>query len=144
MINETLIRTRYAETDQMGVIYHANYFTWFEIGRTEFFRELNMDYRELEEENILLPVIDVGCKYIRAAKYDDEIIIKTKLTNIRGVKLIFNYEIIRKSDNVLLAEGYTKHGFVTKELKPINFKKKMPHVWEALNQSIEGEDKSAI
>lgn len=140
MINETIIRTRYAETDQMGVIYHANYFTWFEIGRTEFFRQLKMNYRELEEENILLPVIDVGCKYIQSAKYDDEIIIKTRLINLKGVKLEFRYEIVRKVDNVLLAEGYTKHAFVNKELKPVNFKKKMPHVWDALNQSIEGEE----
>lgn len=140
MINETIIRTRYEETDQMGVIYHANYFTWFEIGRTEFFRQLKMNYRELEEENILLPVIDVGCKYIQSAKYDDEIIIKTRLINLKGVKLEFKYEIIRKVDNVLLAKGYTKHAFVNKELRPVNFKKKMPHVWDALNQSIEGED----
>lgn len=138
MINETIIRTRYAETDQMGIVYHANYFVWFEIGRTEFFRQLNMNYKELEEENILLPVIDVGCKYIQSAKYDDEIVIKTRITKLKGVKLVFSYEIIRKNDNVLLAEGYTKHAFVTKELKPVNFKKKMPHVWEALDQSIEG------
>ncbi len=138
MISETIIRTRYAETDQMGIIYHANYFVWFEIGRTEFFRQLNMDYRELEENNILLPVIDVGCRYIQSAKYDDEIIIRTKLSSLKGVKLMFSYEIIRKKDNVLLAEGYTKHAFVTKELKPVNFKKKLPHVWEMLNQSIEG------
>lgn len=144
MINETVIRTRYAETDQMGIIYHANYFVWFEIGRTEFFRQLNMDYRELEEEDILLPVIDVRCKYIQSAKYDDEIIIKTKLTNLKGIRLIFSYEIIRMNDNVLLAEGYTKHAFVTKELKPVNFKKKLPNVWEALIQSIEGEDRSVI
>lgn len=138
MINETIIRTRYSETDQMGIIYHANYFVWFEIGRTEFFRQLDMDYKELEENNILLPVIDVGCRYIQSAKYDDELIIKTKLSSLKGVKLIFSYEIIRKKDNALLAEGYTKHAFVTKELKPVNFKKKLPHVWEILNQSIEG------
>lgn len=137
MIGKTIIRTRYAETDQMGVIYHANYFTWFEIGRTEFFRQLNMDYKDLEAENILLPVIDVGCKYIHSAKYDDEIIIQTRLTSLKGVRLEFRYEIIRKSDNVLLAEGYTKHAFVNKELKPVNFKKKMPQVWDSLNQSIE-------
>ncbi|SCG83830.1 hypothetical protein DW1_2266 [Proteiniborus sp. DW1] len=137
MIGKTIIRTRYAETDQMGVIYHANYFTWFEIGRTEFFRQLNMDYKDLEAENILLPVIDVGCKYMQSAKYDDELIIQTRLTSLKGVRLEFRYEIIRKSDNVLLAEGYTKHAFVNKELKPVNFKKKMPQVWNLLNQSIE-------
>ncbi len=137
MTSKTIIRTRYAETDQMGVIYHANYFIWFEIGRTEFFRQLNMDYKDLEAENILLPVIDVGCKYIQSAKYDDEIIIQTKLISLKGVRLEFRYEIIRKSDNVLLAEGYTKHAFVNKELKPVNFKKSMPQVWDLLSKSIE-------
>ncbi|MFA5524281.1 MAG: thioesterase family protein [Tissierellales bacterium] len=140
MANETIIRARYAETDQMGVIYHANYFTWFEIGRTEFFRQLSMDYRELEEKNILLPVIDLGCKYIQSAKYDDEIIIRTRLINLKGVRLEFRYEIIRKIDNLLLAKGYTKHAFVTKELRPVNFRKKMPQVWDLLNLSIDSEE----
>ncbi|RKD33413.1 acyl-CoA thioesterase [Thermohalobacter berrensis] len=137
MVSETNIRARYSETDQMGVIYHANYLNWFEIGRTEFFRKLGKDYRELEEENVLLPVIDVGCKYIKAAKYDDEIIIKTKLVKLKGVRLEFNYEIIRKEDNVLLAEGYTKHAFVDKQLKPINFRKKYKDIWNKLKEVLE-------
>lgn len=139
MVNETVIRARYAETDQMGIVYHANYFTWFEIGRTEFFRAFEMDYKTLESNDVLLPVIDVGCKYIVSAKYDDEIIIQTRATSIKGVKLKFNYSIYRKSDNVLLAEGYTLHAFVTKQLKPINFKKKFSDIWYKLNESIEEE-----
>lgn len=139
MVNETVIRVRYAETDQMGIVYHANYFTWFEIGRTEFFRTFEMDYKTLEENDVLLPVIDVGCKYIISAKYDDEIIIKTRVTSIKGVKLKFNYEIYRKSDDVLLSEGYTLHAFVSKQLKPVNLKKKFSGIWDKLNQSIEEE-----
>lgn len=137
MTNETVIRVRYAETDQMGVVYHANYFSWFEVGRTEFFRAFDMDYRALEENDVLLPVIDVGCKYIISAKYDDEVIIKTRIKDLKGVKLHFVYELYRKSDSTLLAEGYTIHAFVSKQLKPINFKKKFSSVWEKLNESIE-------
>ena len=137
MAQEITIRARYAETDQMGVIYHANYFTWFEMGRTDFFRKMGMTYRSLEEEKILLPVIDVGCKYIVAAKYDDEIIIRTKLTKLKGVKLQFEYEIYRKEDNVLLAHGYTLHAFVDKELKPVNFKKNYKEVWDRLIENLE-------
>lgn len=137
MTYETVIRARYAETDQMGIIYHSNYFVWFEIGRTEFFKKLGMDYKELEEKNVLLPVIDVGCQYIQSAKYDDEIIIKTKLIFLKGVRLTFNYEVIRKKDNELLAKGHTTHAFVTKELKPVNLRKKLPEVWEALKLSTE-------
>ncbi|EOD00852.1 acyl-CoA thioesterase [Caldisalinibacter kiritimatiensis] len=137
MINETTIRARYAETDQMGIVYHANYFTWFEIGRTEFFRTFGLDYRELEEQGVLLPVIDVGCKYKISAKYDDEIIIKTKLIKVKGVRLEFNYEIYRKKDNILLAEGYTKHAFVDKELRPVNFRNKFKELWNELKESVE-------
>lgn len=137
MIYETKIRTRYAETDQMGIIYHANYFTWFEIGRTEFFRSLGMDYRELENRDVLLPVIDVGCKYKVSAKYDDEIVIKTRVTKLKGVKLQFEYDIVRREDGILLAEGYTIHAFVNKDLKPINFRKNHEDVWELLSKSME-------
>ncbi|WP_425448394.1 acyl-CoA thioesterase [Dethiothermospora halolimnae] len=137
MVHDTIIRARYAETDQMGIIYHANYFTWFEIGRTEFFRNLGMDYKDLEYRNVLLPVIDVGCKYITSAKYDDEIIIRTKLSKLKGVKLKYEYEIIRKEDNKLLAEGYTLHAFVDKDLKPVNFRKKYKDVWDLLSKNLE-------
>lgn len=137
MAHETTIRTRYSETDQMSVIYHANYFSWFEIGRTDYFRKVGMTYKSLEDQNILLPVIDVGCKYLVAAKYDDELIIRTRLTMLKGVKLQFEYEIIRKEDNQLLAQGYTKHGFVDKGLRPVNFKKKYNEVWDMLNKNLE-------
>jgi len=136
MSNETKVRVRYGETDQMGIVYHANYFVWFDIGRTEFFRSLNMSYKELEDRNVLLPVIDVGCTYKISAKYDDEIIIKTRVESLKGVKLKFTYEIIRSNDNVILAEGYTEHAFVNKELKPINFKRKCNDDWEMLSNTI--------
>ena len=83
MINETIIRVRYQETDQMGVVYHSNYFIWFEIGRTEFFRQLDLEYKVMEENNILVPVVDVSCKYKVPAKYDDKIIIKTCISQKR-------------------------------------------------------------
>ncbi|MTI65658.1 MAG: acyl-CoA thioesterase [Firmicutes bacterium] len=134
MINETTIKARYSETDQMGIIYHANYFSWFEIGRTEFLRSLGMEYKELENKDVLLPVIDVGCKYKVAAKYDDEIIIKTKLDNLKGVKIKFFYEIVRKKDDKLLAEGYTQHAFVDKDLKPVNFRKNFKEAWDRLKE----------
>lgn len=136
MSNDTRVRVRYGETDQMGIVYHANYFVWFDIGRTEFFRSLKLSYKELEERNVLLPVIDVGCTYKISAKYDDEIIIKTRVESLKGVKLKFVYEIVRSIDNVVLAEGYTEHAFVDKELKPINFKRKYNDVWEMLSNTI--------
>ena len=137
MIQETTIRARYKETDQMGVVYYGNYFTWFEVGRNEFFRELGLACGELEDEGVLLPVIETGCKYINSAKFDDEVIIKTKLTKLKGVRLELRYEIYRKSNNELLVEGFTKHAFVDKELKPVRFRRKFKKEWSILQNSLE-------
>lgn len=120
----------------MGVVYHGNYFTWFDIGRTEFFRSLNMVYGQLEENGVLLPVIEGNCKYIKPAKYDDEIIISTKLVKLKGVRLEFEYTLRKKKDNTLIAKGRTTHAFVDKDLKPINFKKKYREIWELLGEKI--------
>lgn len=136
MENTTFIRVRYKETDQMRVVYHGNYFTWFDIGRTEFFRSMDMLYGSLEKEGVLLPVIEANCKYIKPAKYDDEIIIKTKLVRLKGVKLEFQYKLYNKEDNILIAEGHTTHAFVDKDLTPINFKKKYKEVWKLLEEQI--------
>ncbi|CAM0496511.1 acyl-CoA thioesterase [Thermoanaerobacter kivui] len=126
------IRVRYGETDKMGIVYYANYFNWFEIGRTEFFRSLGMSYRSLEEKNVMLPVIDAQCKYFSSALYDDLIIIRTRLEFVKGTRLKFLYDVIRKEDNKLLAQGYTEHPFTNLEKKPINLKKVMPEVYDIL------------
>lgn len=137
MINETIIRVRYQETDQMGVVYHSNYFIWFEIGRTEFFRQLDLEYKVMEENNILVPVVDVSCKYKVPAKYDDKIIIKTKCESLKSVKIRFEYEIIRASDEKLLATGHTVHGFTSSDLKIINFKKSHEDIFEKIYNTID-------
>lgn len=115
------IKARYNETDQMGVIYHANYLNWFTLGRDALFEELEVDYRELEEEGIYLPVSEVNCKYIKSAKYNDQIEIEAEIKEFRGVKLTISYNIYR--DNELLAKGYSIHGFVNREMKPIILKR---------------------
>lgn len=135
LIKDATIRVRYAETDQMGVVYHTNYIVWFEIGRTEWFRQINQDYRALEDQNIILPVIEVNCRYKKPALYDDNIIVRTYLKEIKGIRLTFHYEILRKEDEELLAEGETIHAFVDKEKNPIRLKKKFPELWEILSKS---------
>lgn len=132
------IRVRYGETDKMGIVYYANYLNWFEIGRTEFFRSLGMTYRNLEDNNIMLPVIEANCRYISSALYDDGIIIRTRLDFVKGSRLKFLYDIIRSDDNKLLADGYTEHPFTTLEKKPINLKKIMPDVYKLLLKCCEG------
>lgn len=134
--NDAMIRVRYGETDQMGVVYHGNYYTWFEVGRSEFFNSLGYTYRKLEEEGIILPVTESSCQYIKPAKYYDEIIIRTKIDTLKGIRITFSYEVIRKEDDVLLAKGKTTHGFVNTELKPVRIKRVNKEVWNILEKCI--------
>jgi acyl-CoA thioester hydrolase len=115
---EVTIRVRYAETDQMGVVYHANYFVWFEVGRVEFLRQLGFSYREMEQnDGCCIAVVDARCRYKAPARYDDEVLIRTHLRNVRESLVHFRYELVRISDGVLLAEGETTHIVVDLQMK---------------------------
>jgi len=110
VVNETRIRVRYAETDQMGVVYHANHFIWFEVGRVEFLRQVGFSYKEMEKnDNCFIAVVDARCRYKAPAQYDDEIIVRTRLKKIRESVIHFGYELVRVSDRAVLAEGETTH-----------------------------------
>ena len=108
--HETTTRVRYAETDRMGVVYHANYLVWFEIGRTEFCRARGFSYRDMEEnDQAFLVVAESYCRYKAPAYYDDELLIRTHVTELRRRSVRFGYEIIRQSDGQIIAEGETGH-----------------------------------
>jgi len=112
-VNETRLRVRYAETDQMGVVYHANYLVWFEVGRVEFIRQLGLDYKSMErEEGCGIAVIDVSARYRLPARYDE-----TRLIAARGAVIRFGYRIVRAADDVLLCEGETVHVVVGSDMK---------------------------
>ncbi|MCG8538592.1 MAG: acyl-CoA thioesterase [Clostridia bacterium] len=134
--NDAIVRVRYAETDQMGVVHHGNYYTWFEVARAEFFNSLGYTYKQLEDDGVILPLTESFCEYIKPAKYFDEIIIRTKIEFMKGVRLTFGYEVIRKEDDVLLARGKTSHAFVDKSLKPIKIKKVNRKIWDMLEQCV--------
>jgi len=107
---EATLRVRYAETDKMGVVYHANYLVWFEIGRTEYCRARGFSYRDMEEsENAFLVVAESYCRYKAPAYYDDVLVVRTHVTELRRRSLRFGYEIIREADGVIIAEGETGH-----------------------------------
>ena len=109
-ISEVKIRVRYAETDQMGVVYHANHFVWFEVGRVELLRQLGFSYREMEQDDgCCIAVGEASCRYKAPVRYDDEVLIRTRLKNVRESLVQFAYELVRESDGVLLAEGETMH-----------------------------------
>ena len=113
------IRVRYAETDKMGVVYHANYFTWFEIGRCELLRTIGRSYRDMEASGIGLPVIEAHCEYRAGARYDDEIEIRTVARPVSPVRLAFDYEIVRRADGQTLASGYTVHATLDRSGRPV-------------------------
>src|SRR5918998_1758079 len=108
--HETLLRVRYSETDKMGIVYHANYLIWFEIGRTEFCRARGFSYRDMEEnDNAFLVVAESYCRYKAPAYYDDELLVRTHITELRRRSLRFGYEIVRIADGQIIAEGETGH-----------------------------------
>jgi acyl-CoA thioester hydrolase len=108
--HETLVRVRYAETDKMGIVYYANYLIWFEIGRAEFCRARGFSYSDMEEsDDAFLVVAEAYCRYKRPAYYDDELLIRTHITELRRRSLRFGYEVVRLKDGQVIAEGETGH-----------------------------------
>ena len=117
--NETRIRVRYAETDQMGVVYHANHFIWFEVGRVELLRQLGFSYKEMElKDDCFIAVVDARCRYKAPVLYDDEVLVRTHLKNMREKLIHFGYELVRAGTGELLAEGETTHIVADRQMKP--------------------------
>jgi acyl-CoA thioester hydrolase len=108
--NEFPLRVRYQETDKMGVVYYGNFFTWFELGRTEFLREMGFRYRDVEEtDGCMIVVVEATCRYRSPARYDDELLIRTRLKSLKGPIIRFSYEIVRADNEAAVAEGETTH-----------------------------------
>lgn len=126
----TDIAVRYAETDQMGVVYYANYLVWFEVGRNAFFHALGNSYRNLEAAGLILPVVEASCRYHRPARYDDIVTVSTTLRLLSVARIAFDYTVQR--EEMLLAEGSTVHAFLGKEGRPVNLKKRFPELWARL------------
>src|SRR6202046_4680394 len=114
---ETRLRVRYAETDQMGVVYHANYLVWFEIGRVEFIRQTGLDYAAMEREGAMIAVVEASARYKAPARYDDVLIVRTTLAGVRGSIVRFRYAVVRAADDQVLCEGETVHLVVGRDMK---------------------------
>jgi acyl-CoA thioester hydrolase len=108
--NETRLRVRYAETDQMGVVYHSNHLIWFEVGRVEFMRQMGFCYRDMErDEGRFIAVAEATCRYRAPVYYDEEVLVRTQLKTVRESVVVFSYALLRADDGTLLAEGETTH-----------------------------------
>jgi acyl-CoA thioester hydrolase len=134
--NLTEYRVIFSDIDSMGVVYYSHYLDWFERGRTEFFREIELPYTEVVEHGVVTPVSEVYCKYHRSARYDDVVQIETWVSSFTRVTIVFNYEIYRKEDRVLLVSGYTKHGFLDVSGKIIRIP---DFIHERVKSLVEGE-----
>lgn len=133
---ETFLRVRYKDTDQMGLVYYANYFVWFEVGRAEYLRSLGMSYKSLEQSQIFLPVIEAYCEYKFPARYDDELRVVAALKTLQEVKLGFQYDIYKvDQEDTLLASGETVHAFVNEKGRPLVLRKQNPFLWRLLKES---------
>jgi acyl-CoA thioester hydrolase len=112
------IRVRYAETDKMGVVYYANYFVWFEVARTDLLRALGWSYRDMEHAGVSLPVIDARCEYLRPARYDDELEVRTEGRLLSPIRIEFTYEVRIMPDGVVAASGKTVHAALDSTGRP--------------------------
>jgi acyl-CoA thioester hydrolase len=120
---QTRVRVRYAETDKMGVVYYANYFVWFEVGRCELLRTLGWSYSEMEADGVSLPVIHATCEYRQPTRYDDEVEIRTTGMVLSPVRVEFAYEVVRVRDQVVAAVGRTVHAALNTDGRPC----RLPH-----------------
>jgi len=125
MFHETTLRVRYAETDQMGVVYYANYLVWMELGRVEYCRAAGVRYKDMEiDDGIRLAVVEAHCRYLQPARYDEQIAIKTRVSRANRRLIEFEYEIRDLDSAAALAEGYTKHVFLGPDMRPIKLPEK--------------------
>lgn len=128
------VRVRYAETDAMGVVYHANYLAWFEVGRTEWLRQQGVPYTEFEARGLFVPVVEVQARYLSPARYDDVLQIETTVSDLSPARVTFAYRISR--EGVLLCEGRSNHGFMSRESgRPVALARKAPDLYTLLERS---------
>ena len=144
VINRTEIEVRYQETDQMGVVYHANYLVWFEIGRTKYIEQLGFKYTEMEEKDVVSPVIDAQISYKKPIKYGDQVFVETWLEDYDGIRTTYGYRVLNGTGE-LAVQGETKHVVVKKDsFKPVLLRKVHPEWDKAYHQQIKGDTESGI
>ena len=136
---ETEIEVRYAETDKMGVVHHAVYPVWFEVARTEFLRNIGIPYDSLEEKGVMLPLSEISCKYLKAARYGYTVKVQLFPEKVNGVKICIKYRVLDKKDDTLIATGDTVNVWTDTDMNLINISKKMPEIYKQLcNETIAG------
>jgi acyl-CoA thioester hydrolase len=126
--NVCYYRVIYGDTDQMGVVYYANYLRWFEMGRTELLRQLGAPYSSIEDRGLFFPVAEVSSRYLKSARFDDEIAVETYVQEIARASIVFGYKILRKNDGALLVEGWTRHACLDRLGKVVRIPRQLDDV----------------
>lgn len=132
MITKTQITVRYAETDQMGIVHHSVYPIWYEAARTEAIKKIGMNYSTLERNGVMLPLVELNCKYNVPAEYEDVLTIMVEIAKLTPARIVFHYQIFKNGIEKPINTGSTIHAWVGKDLKPINLKKQYPEIFERI------------
>lgn len=132
MYSDTKISVRYAETDKMGIVHHSVYAVWYEAARTDLVKKSGMKYSDMEKQGLMLPLVELNCKFIMPADYEDELIVRAKIGKLTPARIIFEYEVYKGES--LINTGSTMHAITNKELRPINLKKENPKIYEFLEK----------
>lgn len=138
MISKSKITVRYAETDRMGIVHHSVYPIWYELARTDLSKQAGFSYSKMEECGVMTPLVELNCKYISSATYDDELIVTATVSKLTPARVVFSYQVF-KAENMdkPINTGYTVHAIVNKDMKPINSKKLFPDIYEAMERMME-------
>lgn len=131
--SSTNITVRYAETDQMAIVHHSNYYVYFETAREDFIAGASIRYKDMEEAGVMMPLVETQCKYHEGAKYADKLIVETLLEELSPIKVALQYNVIRETDGKVIAKGKTVQAFVDKNtFRIVNLKRKYPELWQKL------------
>ncbi len=134
MISETKITVRYAETDQMGIVHHSVYPIWYEAARTEAVKKIGMTYSSLEKNGVMMPLVELNCKYNVPAEYENVLTITVEIAKLTPARIVFNYQVFKHGIEKPINTGSTIHAWVGKDLRPINLKKQYPEVFEKISE----------
>lgn len=137
MISTSKINVRYAETDQMGIVHHSVYAVWYEVARTDFCKAVGLPYKDMEASGVLTPLVNLGCKFIKPALYDDTLTIKTRISKLTPARVEFSYEVYKEGEIKPINTGFTTHALVDENLHPINTKKVHPEIYNVMLNSLE-------
>lgn len=140
MHSRTKITVRYAETDKMGIVHHSVYPVWYEVGRTDYIKMFGMTYTQVEEAGVLMPLTNLNCSFVLPARYEDNLIIRTKVMTLSAARISFSYSVKKINDDQTETElgyGVTEHGFIDKNtFRPCNLKKRLPQLYEQIKATL--------